>query len=465
MYNAGDFKANSTVQVMFSTFDSTGASITRSVAGSIRIYKNNGTTERTSSAGITDSNSFDSVTGVRHINIDTSDNTDSGFYAAGNDYFVVLVGSTIDGKTVNSTIAQFSIENRNNRTSNVMFSGTASAGSGTSITLAGASSTDNLYKFSDVEITGGTGAGQRRTIFNYNGTSKVATINRAWATNPDSSSLFNIISSTKPDIIDAGVAQAGAASAITLAADSSSTNDIYNGSRIVITNGTGSGQANVISSYNGTTKVATMSASWTTTPDSTFVYEILSSQSACYINNDKIGYTASTVSDKTGYSLSSSQTFSTSGSVGSVVGNVGGNIAGSLGSLTSGAISGIWDESVANHTINGTFGASAQAVYHADVNYTKDRTSLTDEYTVIWYKNGIPQTSGITSPTIKVVNRGDGSDLVAQTSMTQVGSTGAYKYDAVSSERQSSGNAYLIVVTASIDSGTRTFYRVVGRDS
>ena len=39
-------------------------------------------------------------------------------------------------------------------------------------------------------------------------------------------------------------------------------------------------------------------------------------------NSDKIGYTASTVSDKTGYSLAGSQTFSTTGGVGSVSGAV-----------------------------------------------------------------------------------------------------------------------------------------------
>lgn len=52
-------------------------------------------------------------------------------------------------------------------------------------------------------------------------------------------------------------------------------------------------------------------------------------------NNDKTGYTASTVSDKTGYSLSGTQTFNVtgnitgnlSGSVGSVTGNVGGSVA------------------------------------------------------------------------------------------------------------------------------------------
>lgn len=59
------------------------------------------------------------------------------------------------------------------------------------------------------------------------------------------------------------------------------------------------------------------------------------------------GGTVTTNSDKTGYSLSSTQTFSNtgtwtgnlSGSVGSVTGNVGGNVTGSVGSVATGGIS------------------------------------------------------------------------------------------------------------------------------
>ncbi len=108
----GDFRVNSTVRVPWSSNGSSGQSITRATNGSIRIYKNNSTTERSSSAGITDTEDFDSLTGVHHVNIDTSDNTDSGFYAAGNDYYVVLAAATIDGQTVNHVLGFWSIENR-----------------------------------------------------------------------------------------------------------------------------------------------------------------------------------------------------------------------------------------------------------------------------------------------------------------------------------------------------------------
>lgn len=71
-----------------------------------------------------------------------------------------------------------------------------------------------------------------------------------------------------------GTAQAGAASTITLAAGASAVDDAYRGMRIRTTGGTGSGQNRVVSTYNGTTKVATVSEAWTTPPDNTTTYSI-----------------------------------------------------------------------------------------------------------------------------------------------------------------------------------------------
>jgi hypothetical protein len=56
-----------------------------------------------------------------------------------------------------------------------------------------------------------------------------------------------------------GTAAAGAAGSITLAAGTSAVNDFYVGQIVSITSGTGSGSAGVITAYNGTTKVATVS--------------------------------------------------------------------------------------------------------------------------------------------------------------------------------------------------------------
>lgn len=79
-------------------------------------------------------------------------------------------------------------------TAGIRATGTAQSGADRSITLnAGASSTDDEFNGMVVRITGGTGIGQERTVLDYNGTSKVAAVTEAWDTNPDVTSVFDII--------------------------------------------------------------------------------------------------------------------------------------------------------------------------------------------------------------------------------------------------------------------------------
>lgn len=110
MMNLGDFAAGATVELKWNAFSGLGGSITRATNGSIRVYKGHSDTQRSSAAGITDTEDFDSLTGLNHVQIDLSDNTDAGFYAAGSEYQIVLQGAVIDGQTVNAVLAHFSIE-------------------------------------------------------------------------------------------------------------------------------------------------------------------------------------------------------------------------------------------------------------------------------------------------------------------------------------------------------------------
>lgn len=75
-------------------------------------------------------------------------------------------------------------------------------------------------------------------------------------------------------ITEAGTAQAGANSTITLRSTAIATNDIYLGQMITITGGTGVGASKPVTLYVGSTKVATVSGTWATNPDSTSLYEI-----------------------------------------------------------------------------------------------------------------------------------------------------------------------------------------------
>lgn len=109
-------------------------------------------------------------------------------------------------------------------------------------------------------------------------------------------------------------------------------------------------------------------------------------------------------------------------------------------------------------TITGSDGALLDSattdVYHADIEYNFD--SPNDEYTVRWFKNGGRITSGITVPTVQVVNRSDGTDLVPAAAMSQIGTTGAYKYDETTNVIVAD-EIYEIVMVATIDAGSRTW--------
>ena len=76
-------------------------------------------------------------------------------------------------------------------------SGTAQGGTSTTITLkSSSSSTNDYFNGLYITITGGTGAGQIRIIESYVGSTKVATVDRAWTTAPNSTSTYSITSWT-----------------------------------------------------------------------------------------------------------------------------------------------------------------------------------------------------------------------------------------------------------------------------
>lgn len=108
---------------------------------------------------------------------------------------------------------------------------------------------------------------------------------------------------------------------------------------------------------------------------------------------------------------------------------------------------------------------SAYDIYTADIQCTIDTTNTQDEYTVRFFKNVVRQTSGISAVTIQVIKRSDGSDLIPVASMTQIGSTGSYKYDATLTERLTGGEAAECIISWTQDSVVHTFSRLVGRDS
>tara|TARA_R100000234_G_scaffold50355_1_gene30177 strand:+ start:987 stop:3938 length:2952 start_codon:yes stop_codon:yes gene_type:complete len=75
------------------------------------------------------------------------------------------------------------------------------------------------------------------------------------------------------DVFNAGTAQAGASTTITLASGASSVDDYYNGYIVTTTGGTGPGQERLITDYVGSTRVATVAA-WGVNPSSDTTYKV-----------------------------------------------------------------------------------------------------------------------------------------------------------------------------------------------
>ena len=94
----------------FTTRDGTGLPTTLLGTPALSVYKSNDATQTT--AGITLSVDFDTITGLNNVKIDLSADA---FYAVGEDYAVVITTGTVDGvSVVGEVVGHFSIENRFN---------------------------------------------------------------------------------------------------------------------------------------------------------------------------------------------------------------------------------------------------------------------------------------------------------------------------------------------------------------
>lgn len=114
MINFGLVPAGAVLPVFFASYAAaTGASVTLTglAVTDIEIYKGVSMTQRASDVGYTlidtDGIDVDLITGIHAFSIDTGDNSDAGFFAAGSFYTVVVSAVTIDAQTVNFLAATF----------------------------------------------------------------------------------------------------------------------------------------------------------------------------------------------------------------------------------------------------------------------------------------------------------------------------------------------------------------------
>jgi hypothetical protein len=145
---------------------------------------------------------------------------------------------------------------------------------------AGASATNGEYDPGLIFIESGTGAGQARLILQYNGSTKVATVDRDWRVNPDNTSEFVILADAGRNSVNEGLAQGGTSTTITLNTSASASDDAYNGQLVFIRSGTGQDQVGLVEDYVGSTKVATIrtrssTGQWATVPDTTSAYMMI----------------------------------------------------------------------------------------------------------------------------------------------------------------------------------------------
>lgn len=235
---------------------------------------------------------------------------------------------------------------------------------------------------------------------------------------------------------------------ITLASNDSPINDYYNGCLCVATIDSVV-EARIINDYVGSTKTAEIAPAWNTAaPDNNDTYVIYAPENIPVIPGlfDKLlAYVQLMVRSDAAIATDRALELGSSGI-----------------NANQGSGAGTYDNTVAP-TVALT---SAYNLYRASIEFEVDEANAKDEYTVVFNKNGVECLSAaVTSPTIQVIKRADGTDLIASTSLTEIGSTGVYKKDATTTARITAGEAVIVIVTATIDGATRTIKRPLGRDS
>lgn len=272
MINLGFVRPGATLRIPFSSFDKDdGSSITMTnyAAADILVYKDGSTTERASTAGFTATTDFDTKTGKHLAIIDLSDNTTAGFFSAGSEYLVAIDAVTVDTVTVGGWIARFII----GFDSAILNTTIATLSTQTSFTLSTGPAEDDALNGSVVYIHDVASAvqGGYAIISDYTGASKTVTL--AAGTTYTAAATDNI--SVFPPVnlsyilgaaVSTSTAQLGV-NVVNYAGSAVGTPDTAGYPKVTIKSGTGTGE---VSLSSGTV-------------------------------------TAGTVSDKTGYAITSSE--------------------------------------------------------------------------------------------------------------------------------------------------------------
>jgi hypothetical protein len=261
----GDFPVGATVRLPFDTAAAAGSRVDFSGAletADFFIYKDGGTTERTSANGLTVSGAggFDSKTGAHLLAIDLSDDSDAGFYAVGHDYSVLLYpDETVDSLAVAKWVGSFSIENRCALRPTV-------AGRTLDVSATGEAGVDwaNVGSPTTSVTLSGTTVGTTTAVTTVNGMAANTITSSALATSAVDEIVDQVWDELRANhvangsfgaalqIVDDGqLAAIGSTTQVTLAASAPAEADVLNGSVVWFKSGSGNGalQARIITGY------------------------------------------------------------------------------------------------------------------------------------------------------------------------------------------------------------------------
>lgn len=292
-----DITLGNTIYIKFTTRAfSTGVPTTLAGTPVLSIYEENNLTQIT--AGVSVSIDYDSVTGLNQATIVA---TSGNGYESGKSYDLVITTGTVGGvSVVGEVVGSFTVESEA-AFSRIGLNGVGLSNIGTIATVT------NLTNLPTIPANWLTAAGINASALNGKGdwnigktgyslaatgldaivstaTGMVEIAKAIWdrvltgAThNINNSAGKRLRQIAATDLIDSGTAQAGSSTTITLDPAANANNGFYDHVFIVIDGGTGVGQVKAIESYNGTTKVATITSgnNWIITPDNTSTYVLL----------------------------------------------------------------------------------------------------------------------------------------------------------------------------------------------
>lgn len=159
---------------------------------------------------------------------------------------------------------------------NAILDGIIVSATGNSITFDGdASTVSGAYDPAAITIMSGDGIGQTRLIYQYDGSTKTAWLDRDWKVIPEAGDTCVISSDAGREHVNEGLIRSGSALDAQLNANASTQDGEYIGQVIFVRSGTGADQARRITGYNGANQIASTRKAWNPILDNTSVYVML----------------------------------------------------------------------------------------------------------------------------------------------------------------------------------------------